>query len=259
MSNVYLSTALVVFVYFTLVFILAQILKNNSIVDSFWGPGFFVVAVFNFLMSDNKGPKSILVFALVSIWAFRLFTHITVRNWKKPEDYRYQDMRKKWGDSFVTLKAYTRVFMVQGLLLYIISLPIVNATHLADQRLNPVNIFGLILWLVGFYFEAMGDRELKNFKSKAENQGKILQDGLWKYTRHPNYFGESTMWWGIFLISISNLKQIGLIVSPIVITYLLLFVSGVPLLENKYKDRVDFIEYSERTNKFFPWFPKNTQ
>ena len=255
-NNVYISTALVVFVYFTLVFILAQVLKNNSIVDSFWGPGFFVVTIFNFLFSENRGLRSGLIFILISMWAFRLFTHITIRNWNKPEDYRYQDMRKKWGDSFVTLKAFIRVFMVQGVFLYIISLPIISVNHSKIQSLNPLNILGLILWIIGFYFEAVGDRELKNFKGKAENKGKILQDGLWKYTRHPNYFGESTMWWGIFLISIINFKQIGLVISPMVITYLLLFVSGVPLLENKYKDRPEFIEYSKRTNKFFPWFPK---
>lgn len=256
MGNIYINTAILLFVYFSIIFILAQIMKNNSIVDSFWGPGFFIVALSTFFQSKTKGLKSILILLLVTIWAFRLFTHITIRNWKKPEDYRYQNMRKKWGNSFIKLKSYINVFILQGFLLYIIALPIISVSNSQTQKLNLFNIFGLLIWIIGFYFEVVGDKQLKDFKSKPENKGKIMQEGLWKYTRHPNYFGESTMWWGIFCIAIVNIRQIGLIISPILITILLLFVSGVPLLENKYKDREDFIEYSKKTNKFFPWFQK---
>lgn len=256
MNNIYINTAILVLIYFSIVFILAQILRNNSIVDSFWGPGFFVVAAYTFLVSQNRGMKSILVTALVTIWAFRLFTHITIRNWNKPEDYRYQNMRKRWGNSFPVVKAYVNVFLLQGILLYIIALTIMSANSTDIQSLNLLNTFGLILWVIGFYFESVGDKQLKDFKSRPENKGKIMTEGLWSYTRHPNYFGEATMWWGVFLITISNLSQIWLVVSPLLITLLLLFVSGVPLLEKKYKDREDFKEYSKRTNKFFPWFPK---
>lgn len=256
MNNIYISTALVIFIYFNGVFILAQIKKNNGIVDSFWGPGFLVVAAYTFFQSDNKGIRSGLILILIAFWAIRLFYHITLRNWNKPEDYRYQNMRRKWGDSFTLLQAYFKVFILQGVLLYIISLPLVEVTISENQSLQPLNIVGIVLWVIGYYFEVVGDKQLKDFKSKSENKGKLMTRGLWQYTRHPNYFGESIMWWGIFLISIWSIGEIYLMISPILITFLLLFVSGVPLLENKYKDRKDFIEYSKRTNKFFPWFPK---
>lgn len=256
MNNIYINTAILLCIYFNIIFIVAQILKNNSIVDSFWGPGFFVVALYTFIQSESKGIKSILILVLVTVWAFRLFTHITIRNWNKPEDYRYQNMRKKWSNSFPKLKSYINVFILQGALMYIISLPIISVNSSDIQKISLFNLLGLLFWMIGFYFEVVGDKQLKNFKSKIENKGKIMKEGLWRYTRHPNYFGESLMWWGIFCIAVSNIRQIGLIISPVLITILLLFVSGVPLLEKKYKDREDFLEYSKRTNKFFPWVQK---
>lgn len=258
MDNIFVQVALVILAYFTIIFIAAQFLKNNSIVDSFWGPGFLVVAVFTFLQSEHRGMRSIVVTVLVAVWAIRLFYHITLRNWNKPEDYRYINMRKRWGTKFPMLKAYVNVFLLQGFFLFIISLPITVANSTADQTLGIIAYLGILIWIIGFYFESVGDRQLKDFKAKPESKGKLMTEGLWSYTRHPNYFGEATMWWGIFLAAITSLAQIWLIISPLVITLLLLFVSGVPLLEKKYKDRPDFIEYSKRTNKFFPWFPKKT-
>lgn len=256
MDNLFVQVALVILIYFSIVFVVAQVLENNSIVDSFWGPGFLVVALFTFIRSDHRGLRAIVVTGLVAIWAIRLFMHITIRNWNKPEDYRYINMRKRWGTQFPRLKAYLNVFVFQGLMLFIISLPITVANSSANQSLGPLAWLGIALWILGFYFESVGDAQLKEFKSKAENKGKIMTEGLWSYTRHPNYFGEATMWWGIFLIALTALSQLWLIISPGLISYLLMFVSGVPLLEIKYKDRPDFIEYSKRTNKFFPWIPK---
>lgn len=256
MNNMYLQVALLLLVYFSSIFVLAQILKNNSIVDSFWGPGFLIVALYTFVKSDTSGIKSFLVTAFVAFWAIRLFVHITIRNWNKPEDYRYVNMRKKWGTKFPLLKAYVNVFVIQGVLLFVIANTIVSANTQSIQRLNLINILGVIVWIVGAYFEVVGDKQLSDFKKDASNKGKLMTNGLWQYTRHPNYFGEATMWWGIFFITISSISQLYMIISPVTITYLLIYVSGVPLLENKYKDRKDFKEYSKRTNKFFPWFPK---
>lgn len=256
MNNIYINVGILLLIYFFTIFIAAQILKNNSIVDSFWGPGFFLVALYTFLVSENQGLRSIIVSLLVTIWSFRLFTHITIRNWNKPEDYRYINMRKRWGTSFPRLKAFLNVFVLQGVLLYIIALPIMGANTMINQRLSAINYMGIVVWIIGFFFESVGDKQLKDFKQNKDNKGKLMTEGLWQYTRHPNYFGEATMWWGIFLIAISSIDQIGFVVSPILITLLLVFVSGVPLLEKKYKDRVDFIEYSKRTNKFIPGFPK---
>lgn len=256
MNNIYINVGILLLIYFLVIFIAAQILKNNSIVDSFWGPGFFLVALYTFIVSENIGLRSIIVSLLVTIWSLRLFTHITIRNWNKPEDYRYINMRKRWGTSFPRLKAFLNVFVLQGVLLYIIALPIIGANTMINQELKAINYIGIVVWIIGFFFESVGDKQLKDFIQNKNNKGKLMTGGLWQYTRHPNYFGEATMWWGIFLIAISSIDQIGFIVSPILITLLLLFVSGVPLLEKKYKDREDFIEYSKRTNKFFPGFPK---
>lgn len=256
MENIYIGVGVVLFIYFNIIFIVAQVLKNNSIVDSFWGPGFLVVAVYTFLQQESYGLRSIIVTSMVLLWSIRLFLHITIRNWNKPEDYRYINFRKKWGTKFPTLKAYFHVFILQGILLYIVSLPIIIANTSQNQELMILNYMGIILWIIGYYFEVVGDKQLKDFKADKSNKGKLMTDGLWSYTRHPNYFGEATVWWGIFFISINSLSEMFIIISPITITLLLLFVSGVPMLERKYKDRPDFIEYSKRTNKFLPWFPK---
>ena len=256
MDNIFVNVSLVILLYFSVIFILAQILKNNSIVDSFWGPGFLLVGIYTFLTSENRGFRAMIVTALVAIWAIRLFMHITIRNWNKPEDYRYINMRKKWGNKFPMLKAYLNVFVFQGIMLFIISLPITVSNSSSNQKIGILGFLGIIIWIIGFYFESVGDKQLKEFKSKPENKGKIMTSGLWSYTRHPNYFGEATMWWGIFVFTITSISQLWIIISPILITVLLLFVSGVPLLEKKYKDRPDFIQYGKRTNKFFPWFPK---
>lgn len=254
--NIYLSTAIVLWLYFSLIFVLAQVMKNNAIVDSFWGPSFLVVAVWTYFASPEQGARSNLMTLLIIIYAVRLFTHITLRNWNKPEDYRYVAMRKKWGNKFPILKAYVNVFLLQGVISYFVSLPIIAVNASPAQDLDVLSFLGLAVWIIGFVFESVGDAQLKHFKSDPNNKGKLMTQGLWAYTRHPNYFGEATMWWGIVLIAVRSLAQFGLIISPVIMTYLLLFVSGVPLLEKRYAGREDFIRYAQRTNKFFPWFPK---
>ena len=258
---IYLVNLGVLFVFFTLFFILAQIKKNNGLADIAWGLGFVVVAVTSLIVKGEYTLIPLVVTGLVTLWGFRLFFYIGLRNWNKPEDYRYVDMKKKWKTNLV-LKAFLFVFMVQGLLLFIISIPI-QLTSLqsgtADSLFQYIVLgLGVVLWLTGFFFEAVGDNQLKVFKSKPENKGKILSTGLWKYTRHPNYFGEALMWWAIWIVSLSSLAYLNLlgIISPILITYLLLFVSGVPLLEKKYKNNALFQEYAKKTSVFFPLPPK---
>lgn len=254
--NIWLSAALLLLVYFTIIFLVAQKIENNSIVDSAWGPGFMLVAAYTFFAAGNRTERGLVVTILVSLWALRLFFYISVRNWGKAEDYRYVDMRKRWGDSFPRVKAFFNVFFLQGVLMYLIAITIILANLSDKGGLGLLDYAGILLWIFGFYFQSVGDAQLKAFKAKKENKGKLMTEGLWAYTRHPNYFGESAMWWGIFLVSVSSTNGIFGIISPILITYLLIYVSGVPLLEKKYKDRPDFIAYTKRTNKFLPWFPK---
>jgi steroid 5-alpha reductase family enzyme len=253
--NLYLQSIGVVFIYMTIFFIVAQIVKNNSIVDMGWGLGFVVIAAYTLLASGNYNSRSVIVTTLVSVWGLRLFYHILKRNLGKPEDFRYIAMRKAWG-KWVIPTAFLRVFMLQGALMLIIAYPIIMNNSTTKGSLGVLEIIGLAIWIVGFIFEAIGDKQLKDFIANKKNKGHIMKEGLWKYTRHPNYFGEATMWWGIFIISLSSQSGIIGIISPVVITLLLLYVSGVPLLEKHYKDNKEFQAYSKYTSIFIPLIPK---
>lgn len=255
--NNYLITLIVLFVYFNIVFVIAQAKKNNGLIDIAWGFGFVVVAVTSYLISADNTIRGLIVTALVLLWGLRLSWHLYKRNWNKPEDYRYVQMRERWGDRSHALMAYVRVFMTQMILLLVISTPIMITNFSTSQGLGFLDYLGLGIWIIGYYFEVVGDAQLKAFISKPENKGKLMKYGLWKYTRHPNYFGEATMWWGVFLISVSVPGAAIGIISPVTITLLLLFVSGVPLLEKKYKSHPEWDEYEKKTSKFFPLPPKN--
>lgn len=254
--NPYLGSALLLWLFFTLIFLVAQVLRNNSIVDSFWGPAFLLVALYTFTVMKDPGPRSTVLTLLVTLWSLRLFFYISVRNWNKPEDFRYVDMRRRWGTKLPRLKAYLNVFILQGVFAYIVALPIMATNTSPTQSLGILSYAGIALWVIGFLFESVGDAQLKAFKAKAENKGKIMTTGLWAYTRHPNYFGEALMWWGIFLIAFTGLSDLPSLISPVFMNYLLRYVSGVPLLERKYKNREDFQAYAKRTPIFIPWFPK---
>ncbi|MBC1359419.1 DUF1295 domain-containing protein [Listeria booriae] len=253
---VYGIAALLLWIYFTIVFIWAQKLKNNSIVDLAWGPGFVIVAIYTYFWGGQMTTQGLLVTIFVFLWGMRLFFHLAKRNIGKPEDYRYVNMRKRWGTKAVKLKTYLNVFVLQGVLLYIISLPIFLVNTTAGTDFLWWNYVGIVVWLVGFIFEVGGDEQLRRFKQKPENKGKLMTTGLWQYTRHPNYFGEALSWWGIFLITITSAATLWGFIGPLIITLLLLFVSGVPLLEKKYKDRADFQAYAKRTSKFIPTIPR---
>jgi len=244
-----------VFVYFLIFFIVAQVIKNNSIVDIGWGMGFVLIAISTLIVNQSFYPRSILVTILVTLWGGRLAYHIINRNWGKPEDFRYAKWRRDWGIWLVP-RAFLQVFMLQGFLMLLVSTSVIYINNSVPTPLGVLDYLGLTLWIIGYYFEVVGDRQLKDFLKKPENKGKIMKDGLWSFTRHPNYFGEATMWWGIFLIALSIPGGIITIISPLTITILLLFVSGVPLLEKSMADNKDFQEYMKETNKFFPWFPK---
>ena len=256
MLSYFIGSFITVITFFTLVFILAQIKNNNSIVDMGWGLGFIFIALHGILTTETITVAGYVVFAMVLLWGLRLFLYISIRNWGKPEDYRYVAMREKWGTKHPRVQAFFKVFMIQGLLMMIVAAPI-HAVFLIETE---VDIFWIIvasiLFLIGFYFEAVGDIQLRKFITNPANKGKVMQSGLWKYTRHPNYFGETVMWWAIFIVIVSAPLGIISMIGPALITYLLLFVSGVPLLEKKYMKKPEFVEYAKRTSIFFPWFPK---
>lgn len=241
--------------YFGVIFIIAVFLKDNSIVDMGWGVGFIYCAFVSAFLNDTWHLPMLLVLLLVTIWGIRLSYHIFKRNWGKGEDFRYKNWREEWG-KWVVPRSFFQIFMLQGIMLWLISMPI----QLLAKAEGPTNwvylMLGAAIWSFGFYFEAKGDHELKVFLSKPENRGKIMAEGLWAYTRHPNYFGEATLWWGIFIISLSYASPLYGIIGPLTITYLLLFVSGVPMLEKSFAKRPGYKEYADKTSIFIPWFPK---
>ena len=251
----YLETFLFLFLYFFLVFLIGQIQKDNSLVDIAWGSGFVLSALYNFFRNPDWGFKGILVTLCISIWGIRLTYHIAKRNLGKPEDYRYVNMRTQWGTNFVWLKAFFQVYFLQMLIMYIVNLPVIYA-NVTSQTLHWFNWIGLFLWALGFFFESFGDYQLKQFKKDPNSKGKIMDRGLWALTRHPNYFGDSCMWFGIFFLSITNLYGLWILIGPALMTFFLVFVSGVRLLEKKYEGNKEFETYKKRTSAFIPWFPK---
>jgi steroid 5-alpha reductase family enzyme len=247
----------VIIAFMSLLWLISLRLKNSSIVDIFWGTGFAIVCWLYFALTPSGFlPRKLLVSTLVAIWGLRLSIHILRRNWGKGEDLRYQKWRNETGSSW-WWQSYLRVFLLQGVLLWIISIPLLSAQYPAiPAHLGILDLFGVLVWLVGFYFEVAGDAQLAHFKANPANKGKVLDRGVWRYTRHPNYFGDSAQWWGYFLIAASA-GGWWTVFSPIGMTFLLVRVSGVALLEKALGTRPGYQEYMDRTSAFVPWFPRH--
>jgi steroid 5-alpha reductase family enzyme len=255
MTQVFILSAAVIFTYMTLFFFFALAIKDNSIVDVGWGIGFIVLSAVLLIQSESVGLNQWVLFVLVTLWGSRLSLHIFLRNHGKPEDFRYANWRKEWGNN-VVIRSFLQVFMLQGIFIFIIALPIMMVKMSEATSFQVTDYIGIAVWIVGFYFEAIGDYQMMQFKKNHENKGKFITTGLWRYTRHPNYFGECIMWWGIFIISISSGHVWVSLISPVILTWLLTKVSGVPMLEKKYEGNKEFEKYASKTSAFVPWFPK---
>ncbi|MEI6411569.1 MAG: DUF1295 domain-containing protein [Bacteroidota bacterium] len=254
LTQAFFQAAALIFGYMTLWFFFSLIKKRNDVADIAWGLGFVVICLYR-VLTHPIWPISALVYLLVAVWGLRLAVHIAQRSKGKEEDFRYQKWRKEWGRFFV-LRSYLQVYLLQGFFMLLISLPILMVGFAKTQHLNAFSIIGLIVWLIGFAFEAIGDYQLSVFLKHRKNKADIMQTGLWKYTRHPNYFGEVLIWWGIFIITLPLQNGFWGIISPLTITFLLLYVSGIPMLEAKYKDNEQFQDYKRRTSAFFPKRPE---
>lgn len=248
--NFSFSSLMVIFLFMNFFFVVSLILKRNDVADSAWGIGFIVVSLFNLFYSQNYQQTKIILTFLIFLWGLRLTTYITIRNWGKKEDFRYNEWKEKWGKNVIT-KSYIKVFLIQGLFMFLISLP-ATLYNRFDGGVWFYEFVGLIIWIIGFYFETIGDFQMYFFKKDENNKGKIMKDGLWKYTRHPNYFGEVTMWWGIWILTLGSTFWYVGIIGPVVITFLILKVSGIPLLEKKYEGNKEFEKYKKLTPAFFP-------
>ncbi|MBN1199784.1 MAG: DUF1295 domain-containing protein [Bacteroidales bacterium] len=245
------QVALVVFAFMILAFIVALLIKDNSVVDFFWGPGFIVVATFSLAMAPDIDIRKIIVFILVLIWGLRLGIYIFQRNRRKGEDFRYQRWRDTW--KHFILRSFLQIFLLQGLFMYLISFPVWYINYHPGEVLSTSDTAGLILFGIGFLFESVGDMQLAFFKQNPKNKGKLLATGLWKYSRHPNYFGEALIWWGIWCYAIGVPGGWITVISPILLTFTLRFVSGVPLLEKKLKEHPGWAEYARKTAPFVPF------
>lgn len=245
---------LILFIYVTIGFIAAVLLKRNDIADVMWGPGIFIACLSAYIIIGG-GPT--LTLAIIFLWALRIATHIGKRFIsKKEEDFRYATWRQTW--KYFYTRSYVQVFLLQGFLMFLVASSLVFLKIYNPQINQGMFWLGTIISLFALTFETVADKQLTNFlKQKTEG---IMQTGLWKYSRHPNYFGEVMFWWGIFLITIpsSNVFIVNplFLISPLTITFLILYVSGIPMLEKKYEGNQEFQIYKSKTSAFFPWFPK---
>lgn len=246
----------IVFISFLTVFFIGKIKNKHDLLDVLWGAAFIFASVVSYIISNNKSTIGLIMTLLVFIWGSRLTIYLGKRNIGSKEDYRYDDYRKKYKGNNFDLYFFFRMYLIQYIFCMIIVLPVIYINITGNAQVSNITFVGVFVWFIGFLFESVGDMQLKRFKSKTKNKGKLMTTGLWAYTRHPNYFGEATQWGGIYLISISNINNWWLIFSPIVITVLVRYISGVPLLEKKYEGRQDWEEYKQKTSVFIPLLGK---
>ncbi|MBD3920361.1 DUF1295 domain-containing protein [Paenibacillus sp. PR3] len=244
-----------VFIFMVILYIAAQFKRDNSIVDIGWGLGFVIIALTTFGYQEGMDGTRLLVTALVCIWGIRLAVYLFIRSLGRGEDYRYADFRRQWGRR-AALIAFFRVFMLQGLIMLLLSYPIICVNAGKNPSLDLAAYLGLIVWIVGFMFQSIGDWQLRRFKKNRRNNEEVLTTGLWRYTRHPNYFGEAVMWWGISIIILPIPGGWGALISSLLINLLLVKVSGVPFLDRRYAHNPAYQQYKKETNRFIPWFPE---
>lgn len=247
----YLTLAALLWAYMSFWFLVSLIKKRNDVADIAWGLGFVLMAWAAFSLSGTSELRQLVVNLLVTVWGLRLAWHIHARNKGKSEDYRYAQWRKDWGKWFY-LRSYAQVYLLQGILLFLIATPLLVINSGLGAELGALDAVGVAVWLVGFYFEVVGDAQLARFIQNPANKGHLMQSGLWAYTRHPNYFGEVTQWWGIWIVALSVAGGAYAIIGPLTITFLILKVSGVPLLEKKMVENPEFAEYKRHTSMFIP-------
>ena len=258
--HIYLQALLIILVLMSFLWIVSIIVKNVSIVDFFWGLGFVITCVFYFLRTEGSETRKILLTIMAAIWGLRLSVYIAWRNKGKGEDFRYREFRKKYGENRYWWISFFQTFLLQGLLMWMISAPLLGAQYFgAGKPLGILDCIGVIFWFIGVSFEAGGDFQLAKFRSSPENKGKVLDSGFWKYTRHPNYFGDAAVWWGYGLICLAAGSYIP-VLGSLLMTGLIIKVSGVVLLEKTLVvQKPQYKEYIEKTSAFIPWFPKKAK
>lgn len=257
MVSIFLTASALLLFYMCCMFLIGLNARDNSLIDIAYGPAYLVACWGAWLLNGghNLHFRPLLLLILLTIWGLRLGLHIGSRHEGRGEDFRYRKFREDWGDSIVW-RSFLQIYMLQGAVVFVIASPVLLNIGAPGGVWSWSDLVGLLLFCLGFSFEAISDYQLSVFKRGGANRGKIIMHGLWRYTRHPNYFGEATLWWGIFLIGWASPLGVYGIISPLTIAFLLLKVSGIPMLEVKYQGNPEFEAYKARTNSFFPWFQK---
>jgi steroid 5-alpha reductase family enzyme len=254
-GDMLLLTAIVIAGVMLATWLVSLALRDASVVDPVWPLGFIAVALTALVAGDGDEGRRVLIAVLVGVWGLRLSFYLAKRNFGTPEDFRYAAMRKKHGARFWIVSLFT-VFVLQGVLMWIVSLP-VQLASVPDRALGWLAIVGAVVWAIGLGFEAIGDWQLARFKANPANKGQVLDTGLWRYTRHPNYFGDFLVWWGIFLIAAESGAGAWGFAGPLLMTLLLVKVSGAGLLEKDIATRrPGYADYVRRTSGFIPRPPR---
>ena len=241
-------------ILFTILWVASLRLENSSIADVAWGPGILLIGLTYYFTNDGGGPRAYLTLVLLGIWAIRLATHLGIRTRLQGEDFRYVKWRDEYNHWWFV--SYFKVFLLQSVVGWIVSLPIYFAiVSLAPASLTMLDYLGALLVVSGLVVESVADGQLRRFRAERVNRGKVLDAGLWRYTRHPNYFGEALLWWGFGVIGLATGGVPGLI-GPAILTFLLLHVSGVALLEQTLIEKPGYIHYVGRTPAFLPLPPQ---
>lgn len=254
-TDLVIHMALMIFIYVNAVFILAWIIRDNGIMDIAWGIGFILIAWYGLFQTQSADIRQWAVTILVTLWALRLSGHIFTRNLGRDEDFRYKNWREQWG-KFAILRSYFQVYVLQGTLIIVFSAPIWIVHLYSSGDLFFWDYLGAVIWLAGWLIESVADYQLLRFKNQKDKSSDIMQSGLWKYSRHPNYFGESVTWWGFGFIAVSVPYGWITLLSPALLTFFLLRVSGVSMLEKKYDDNPEYQQYREETSAFILLPPK---
>jgi steroid 5-alpha reductase family enzyme len=256
-GNALATAAVTIVVVMLITWVVSVAIRNASIVDITWGFGFVCVAwAVRLTVDDGLPARQWLLVGMTTLWGLRLAGYLFWRNHGAGEDYRYRAMRKRYGDRFWLVSLGT-VFLFQGLMMFVVSLPVQLGQVDDSPDLGVIAGIGVVVWLVGLAFEVTGDAQLARFKADPANAGTVMDRGLWRYTRHPNYFGDACVWWGIGLVAAETGSAAWTLVGPLLMTVLLRRVSGVTLLEKSLvKRRAGYVEYVARTSPFFPRKPR---
>ncbi len=255
--QIWLQALVVIMLMMISLWVISVIIKNVSIVDLFWGLGFAITGGYYFLNTGGLEARKTIVLIMLIIWGLRLSGYLTWRNAGKGEDFRYREFRKKYGETRYWWISFFQTFLLQGFLMWLISVTLLGSQYkTVNSSLGFFDYAGILLWITGLIFETGGDIQLSRFKADPANKGKVLDTGLWKYTRHPNYFGDAAVWWGFGLMSVAAGSYIP-VLGSFLMTALIIKVSGVVMLERSLVEKKpQYKEYIQKTSSFFPWFPK---